>query len=75
MAAKTTKTTRKKAPERGKPEPKGARKTKPVSVWLNPDQEAWLKNQPKGISVAVRSLITEAMNLELLARSVKKRRK
>lgn len=75
MAAKTTKATRKKAPEQGKAEPKGARKTKPVSVWLNPDQEAWLKNQSKGISVAVRSLVTEAMNLELLARSVKKRRK
>lgn len=75
MAAKTTKATRKKMTVQGKPEPKGARKTRPVSVWLDPDQEAWLKNQPKGISVAVRSLITEAMNLEMLARSVKKRRK
>lgn len=76
MAAKTTtKATRKKAPEQGKPEPKGARKTRPVSVWLDPDQEAWLKNQPKGISVSVRSLVSEAMNLEMLARSVKKRRK
>ena len=75
MAAKTTKTTRKKAPGQGKPEPKGAGKTRPVSVWLDPDHEAWLKNQPKGISVVVRSLVTEAMNLEMLARSVKKRRK
>lgn len=56
-------------------ETKAVRKTKPVSVWLDPEQEAWLKNQPKGISVTVRTLVTEAMNLENLARSVKKRRK
>lgn len=56
-------------------EPRSGRKTKAVSVWLDPEQESWLKNQPKGISVMVRTLVTEAMNLENLARSVKKRKK
>ena len=70
-----TKSTNRKATKRRNLEPKGAQKTRPVSIWLDPEQEAWLKDQPKGISVAVRSLVTEAMNLEILARSVKKRRK
>lgn len=65
--------TKKKASET-KPA-KSGRKTKAVSVWLDPEQEAWLKNQPKGISVTVRNMVTEAMNLENLLKSVKKRKR
>lgn len=65
--------TKKKAREE-KPT-KSGRKTKAVPVWLDPEQEAWLKNQPAGISVTVRSLVTEAMNLDRLVKSVKKRKK
>lgn len=61
--------------EREEKPAKSGRKTKAVPVWLNPEQEAWLKNQPAGISVTVRSLVTEAMNLERLVKSVKKRKK
>ena len=54
---------------------KSGRKTKAVSVWLDPEQEAWLKIQPKGISITVRALVTEAINLENLVKSVKKRKR
>jgi len=47
------------------------RKTEKVNVWLDPEQAEWLKAK-KNISETVRALITEAMNMERLATSVKK---
>lgn len=54
--------------------PKGERKTEKVNVWLLPEQAEWLKSK-KNISETVRALITEAMNMENLAKSVRKARK
>jgi hypothetical protein len=48
------------------------RKTERVNVWLTPEQVAWLKTK-KNVSETVRAMVTEAMNLELLAQSVKAR--
>jgi len=48
------------------------RKTQKVNVWLEPQQAEWLKSK-KNVSETVRALITEAMNMERLAASVKKR--
>jgi hypothetical protein len=45
-------------------------KTVKVNVFLPPDQAEWLKSK-KEISETVRALITEAMNMERLAASVK----
>lgn len=50
------------------------RKTEKVNVFLQPEQAEWLKSK-KNISETVRSLITEAMNMERLAASVKKGKK
>ncbi len=47
------------------------RKTQKINIWLEPDQAEWLKAK-KNISETVRALITEAMNMENLAKSVKK---
>jgi len=41
-------------------------------VWLTPEQVAWLKTK-KNLSETVRAMVTEAMNLERLAQSVKAR--
>jgi hypothetical protein len=41
-----------------------------VAVWLTPPQVAWLKSK-KNVSETMRSLVTEAMNLDLLKQSVK----
>lgn len=41
-----------------------------LAVWLTPAQVAWLKSK-KNTSEAMRSLVTEAMNLDLLKQSVK----
>jgi hypothetical protein len=48
------------------------RKTEKVNVWLTPDQAAWLKTKGNA-SETVRALVTEAMNLDRLAASVKKK--
>jgi len=48
------------------------RKTERVNVWLTPEQVAWLKTK-KNVSETVRAMVTEAMNLERLAESVKNR--
>ncbi len=50
------------------------RTTERVNIWLPPDQLAWLKSK-KNISETVRALITEAMNMENLVRSVGKPKK
>lgn len=46
------------------------RKTEKVNVWLTPEQVAWLKTK-KNVSETVRAMVTEAMNLERLAQSIK----
>jgi hypothetical protein len=57
------------------PEEKADRKTQKVNVWLTPQQVEWLKSEKGGPSAAVRALITEAINLENLAKSVKSGKK
>ena len=49
-------------------------KTEKVNIWLEPQQAEWLKAK-KNISETVRALITEAMNMERLAASLKKKTK
>lgn len=49
--------------------------TKRTAVFLLDDQIEWLKGKPKGTPSTIRALITEAMNLEMLAMSVKKKRR
>ena len=48
--------------------------TERVNVWLTPDQIEWLKAK-KNLSETVRALVTEAMSMDALARSVKKAKK
>lgn len=50
-------------------------KSKPTPVWLEEEQRAWLSKRPQGISGTIRGLVFEAMNLENLAKSVKKRKR
>jgi hypothetical protein len=52
--------------------PKAGRKTQKVNVWLAPEQIEWLKSDKSGASVVIRALITEAMNLDNLQKSVKR---
>ena len=59
---------------KSEPDEKAPRKSQKVNVWLLPDQIEWLKKDKDGPSAAVRALITEAMNMENLAKSVKKRK-
>ena len=49
-------------------------KTERVAVWLTPDQVAWLKTK-KNLSETVRAMVTEAMNMDALAKSVKQGKK
>jgi hypothetical protein len=49
-------------------------KTERVAVWLMPDQIEWLKSK-KNLSETVRALVTEAMNMDALAKSVKQGKK
>lgn len=49
-------------------------KTERINVWLTPDQVAWLKTK-KNVSETVRALVTEAMSMDALAKSVKKKKK
>jgi hypothetical protein len=49
-------------------------KTERVAVWLTPDQVAWLKTK-KNLSETVRAMVTEAMNMDALAKSVKEGKK
>ena len=49
------------------------RKTERVNVWLTPEQVAWLKTK-ENVSETVRSLVTEAMNIDRLKASVAKRK-
>lgn len=48
------------------------RKTEKINVWLTPEQVAWLKTK-KNVSEAVRAMVTEAMSIDALAQSVKKK--
>ena len=49
------------------------RKTERVNVWLSPEHVAWLKTK-KNVSQQVRALVTEAMNMDRLKESVKKKK-
>ena len=49
---------------------KGEKGMERLAVWLTPPQVAWLKSK-KNTSEAMRALVTEAMNLDLLKQSVK----
>ncbi len=62
------------APRKQETEEKGGRKTQRLNVWLTPEQIEWLKKDKEGASAAVRALITEAINMERLAKSVRKKR-
>jgi hypothetical protein len=44
-------------------------------VWLSAEQIEWLKTDKAGPSAAVRALITEAINLDNLRKSVKSGKK
>jgi hypothetical protein len=59
----------KKTPE------KAGRKTQKLNVWLSAEQIEWLKTDKAGPSAAVRALITEAINLDNLRKSVKSGKK
>jgi hypothetical protein len=50
------------------------RKTERINVWLTPEQVEWLKKK-KNVSESVRAMVTEAMNLERLAQSVREGRR
>jgi hypothetical protein len=66
--------TKKKSEPAGEPQPKG-KKTERLNIWLTPEQIAWLKKDRDGASAAVRALISEAVAMENLAKSVKKGKK
>ncbi|HKB80400.1 MAG TPA: hypothetical protein VKH35_11860 [Thermoanaerobaculia bacterium] len=51
------------------------KKTERISVWLTADQIAWLKTKGKNTSETVRAIVTEAMNLDRLAQSVRRRKR
>jgi len=51
---------------------KAARTTERTNIWLPPDQIAWL-NKKKNQSETIRALITEAMAMDKLRESVKKK--
>src|SRR5260221_11308509 len=46
--------------------------TERVAVWLTPDQVAWLKTR-ENVSVTLRALVNEAMNMKRLADSLKRK--
>ena len=48
------------------------RKTQKLNVWLSHEQIEWLKSDKEGPSAAVRALINEAIQLDNLAKSVKR---
>ena len=54
--------------------PKSDANLQRITVFLTPDQIDWLKTK-KNSSAEVRALIVEAMNMENLAKSVKKTKK
>lgn len=63
------------AAKKPKADEKPARNTQKLNVWLTAQQIEWLKKDKEGPSAAVRALITEAIGLENLAASVRKKRK
>jgi hypothetical protein len=48
-------------------------KTERVAVWLTPEQVAWLKTK-ENVSATVRASVTEAMNMDRLAESVRRKK-
>lgn len=59
---------------RKKPATPTKTKKKSTPVFLDEEQVLWLKAQVSGISGTVRALVFEAMNLDNLRKSVKKRK-
>jgi len=51
---------------------KNEKKMERVPVWLSPEQVAWLKTK-KNTSETMRALVNEAMNLDRLAQSLKRK--
>lgn len=49
-------------------------KTERINVWLTPDQVTWLKTK-KNVSETVRAMVTEAMSMDALTKSVKGKKK
>lgn len=54
-------------------DPEEKKGTRRLPIFLSEEQIAWLKKDKDGASAAVRALITEAMAMENLARSVGKK--
>jgi hypothetical protein len=54
---------------------KKGRATERIHVWLTPEQIEWLKRDREGPSAAVRALISEAVAMENLAKSLRSRKK
>ena len=50
------------------------KKTERISVWLTPEQVAWLKTKGNS-SETVRALVNEAMNIDRLALSLRAKKK
>ncbi|HEX8155015.1 MAG TPA: hypothetical protein VF698_17915 [Thermoanaerobaculia bacterium] len=46
--------------------------TERLAVFLKPEQIEWLKGKGENVSETVRALVTEAMNMDRLAESVRK---
>ena len=63
------------AAKKPKTEEKPARNTHKLNVWLTPEQIDWLKKDKEGPSAAVRALITEAIGLENLVASVRRKKR
>jgi hypothetical protein len=59
------------ASKKTREEKPSGRKTQKLNVWLSPEQIEFLKSDKGGPSAAVRALITEAINLQNLTKSVK----
>ncbi len=63
-----------KKPKDPAPEGKKGRATQRINIFLTPEQIEFLKRDKDGPSGAVRAMIAEAMAMENLAKSVRKRR-
>lgn len=59
-------------PKKAEEKPRAARGTERLAVFLKPEQIAWLKTKGDNVSETLRAVITEAMNMDRLAESVRK---
>ena len=63
-----------KKPKEPAPEGKKGRAKQRINIFLTPEQVEFLKRDKDGPSAAVRAMITEAMAMENLAKSIRKRK-